>query len=223
MKRLLYLNNASSTFFSHRIGWARAARQAGWSVTVAGPFSGEEARRLREEGWAVEPFALTRGVGRPTDELRTFARLRALYQRVEPDVVHIVSPKLIAYGGSVARAVRVPSVVYTMTGLGTGFLSTGLRGHVYRAVLGGLLRVAFGHPSHRLVFQNPDDAATVRRLTGYSGVHVLVRGSGVDLRRFGRVPEPAGPPIIGLPARMLRDKGVEEFVEAENTHLWSQA
>ena len=77
MKRLLYLNNASSTFFSHRIGWARAARQAGWSVTVAGPFSGEEARRLREEGWAVEPFALTRGVGRPTDELRTFARLRA--------------------------------------------------------------------------------------------------------------------------------------------------
>ena len=78
MKRLLYLNNASSTFFSHRIGWARAARQAGWSVTVAGPFSGEEARRLREEGWAVEPFALTRGVGRPTDELRTFARLRAL-------------------------------------------------------------------------------------------------------------------------------------------------
>jgi glycosyltransferase involved in cell wall biosynthesis len=44
---------------------------------------------------------------------------------------------------------------------------------------------------------------------------VLIRGSGVDPARFAPADEPpSGPPIVVLPARMLRTKGVTEFVEA---------
>jgi glycosyltransferase involved in cell wall biosynthesis len=43
---------------------------------------------------------------------------------------------------------------------------------------------------------------------------VLIRGSGVDLARYTPAPEPEGVPLVVLPARMLRDKGVEEFVAA---------
>jgi glycosyltransferase involved in cell wall biosynthesis len=42
----------------------------------------------------------------------------------------------------------------------------------------------------------------------------LIRGSGVDLTRFSPTPEPDGTPVVLLATRMLREKGVGEFIEA---------
>jgi glycosyltransferase involved in cell wall biosynthesis len=42
----------------------------------------------------------------------------------------------------------------------------------------------------------------------------LIPGSGVDTERFIKSPEPDGIPVVILPARLLWDKGVGEFVEA---------
>jgi glycosyltransferase involved in cell wall biosynthesis len=70
-------------------------------------------------------------------------------------------------------------------------------------------------PNSRLIVQNPDDLA----LFTHSGMVqanrvVVIRGSGVDPLRFPAQPEPEGTPLVVLPARMLRDKGVREFVDA---------
>ena len=43
---------------------------------------------------------------------------------------------------------------------------------------------------------------------------VLMRGAGVALDQFFPAPEPPGPPVVLLPARMLWAKGVGAFVEA---------
>ncbi len=45
----------------------------------------------------------------------------------------------------------------------------------------------------------------------------LIRGSGVDIQHFSPQPEPPGIPLVVLPARMLWDKGVGEFVAAART------
>jgi glycosyltransferase involved in cell wall biosynthesis len=42
----------------------------------------------------------------------------------------------------------------------------------------------------------------------------LIRGAGVDTTEFACYPEPEGMPLVVLPARMLWDKGVAEFVRA---------
>src|SRR5262249_4935419 len=43
---------------------------------------------------------------------------------------------------------------------------------------------------------------------------MVVRGAGINIRKFKPVDPPAGPPVVALVGRMLRDKGVGEFVEA---------
>ena len=43
---------------------------------------------------------------------------------------------------------------------------------------------------------------------------VLIPGAGVDTERFSPVEEPVGEPVILLTARMIRDKGIGELVEA---------
>jgi glycosyltransferase involved in cell wall biosynthesis len=42
----------------------------------------------------------------------------------------------------------------------------------------------------------------------------MVRGSGVDLDRFAPAPWPDGPVTVAMASRLLRDKGVREFVAA---------
>ncbi|MGH7340232.1 MAG: glycosyltransferase family 4 protein, partial [Candidatus Rokuibacteriota bacterium] len=70
-------------------------------------------------------------------------------------------------------------------------------------------------PNSRLIVQNPDDLGFLVSERVVSAERaVLIRGSGVDTSRYVPVPEPAGVPLVVLPARMLRDKGVFEFVAA---------
>ena len=54
---------------------------------------------------------------------------------------------------------------------------------------------------------------------------VRVPGSGIDLERFAEVSVPRGPPLFLMVARMLRDKGVVEFIEAAKRirSEWPQA
>jgi glycosyltransferase involved in cell wall biosynthesis len=66
-----------------------------------------------------------------------------------------------------------------------------------------------------VIFQNPDDRAAFLESHLVDPKKVtLIRGSGVDIRRFSPRPEPPGIPLVVLPARLLWDKGVGEFVTA---------
>jgi glycosyltransferase involved in cell wall biosynthesis len=77
--------------------------------------------------------------------------------------------------------------------------------------------VAFRGRRARVILQNSDDAALFERFRLARGADVrLIRGSGVDCSRF-TPPEHApvsGPLRVLLAARLLRDKGVLEYVEA---------
>jgi glycosyltransferase involved in cell wall biosynthesis len=66
-----------------------------------------------------------------------------------------------------------------------------------------------------VIFRKSDDAKELV-LFGELGVKSsrVIQSSGVDLKRFRPIEKPRGTPIIVLAARMLRHKGVIEFVEA---------
>src|SRR5690606_7146956 len=76
-------------------------------------------------------------------------------------------------------------------------------------------------------FQNTDDIADFRRLGILSPAQRTLRlnGSGVDLDRFAPEPLPNGPPTFLLIARLVRDKGIVEYVEAARIlkPRWPQA
>ena len=68
-----------------------------------------------------------------------------------------------------------------------------------------------------IIFQNCDDRNVLLRfkaLKKYSQARII-RGSGVDLLDFPFLPEPAwSKGVVVMASRLLRDKGVYEFVEA---------
>lgn len=215
MLKLLYVVNHVGTFFSHRLPWARHARDAGWEVHVAAPLDGKEAS-LRNEGFHPHPLPFVRGVGRPSKHLDATAETLRIVARAKPDVAHLVGTQVVATLGPLMRGTRVP-VICSITGLGHAFLTRGMKGRALRAVtLMGYRATFVGNPRLITVFQNSDDLSHVRSFAGLRTLPAeLVRGSGVDIAEFAVMPEPPTPPmVVMLPARMLREKGVYEFVEA---------
>lgn len=212
---LLFVVNAPEFFLSHRLPIAIAAREAGFEVHVAtGP--GVDCARITALGFVQHALPLSRSGRNLLAELFCFWRIFRLMRRVRPEIVHLVTIKPTLYGGIAARLARVPAVVTAISGLGTVFLSSDEGGHGWiRRVIAPLYRLALGHANLRAVFQNPDDRAV---LMGLGAVRqdqtVLIRGSGVSLAEYRVRREPQGVPIVSLAARLLRDKGVLEFVEA---------
>ena len=212
---LLFVVNNPAFFMSHRVPVALAAQKAGYDVHVA-TMDGPAVADIQALGMTHHAIPMTRSGKHPLQELGTLLALVRLFRRLRPDVVHLVTIKPVLYGGIAARIARVPGMVAAISGLGFVFLSNSLKMRLVRAVVARLYRVALGHPNSRVIFQNANDRDLLKSLGAVREDQVvIIRGAGVDLDAYRSTPEPPAPPVVvTMVARLLRDKGVQEFVQA---------
>ncbi|WP_339438642.1 glycosyltransferase family 4 protein [Pseudomonas sp. EA_15y_Pfl1_P104] len=213
-KLLLFIVNDPGFFLSHRLAVAKGAQRERYQVHVA-CMPGPAVDTFAAEGFEFHPLPLSRSGRNPISELGLMFAIWRLLWRLKPDVLHLVTIKPVLYGGVAARLAPVKGVVAAISGLGFVFLSKGLKASLTRKVVSAFYLLALGKRNLRSIFQNPDDRNLLLSLGGLSESKVvMIRGSGVDLSLYSAVPEPEGTPVICLAARLLRDKGVVEFVEA---------
>ena len=211
---ILMVVNDAGFFLSHRLAVASEAQQRGYRVHLATP-PGDSVQRVVDLGFTHHPIPLVRGRAGPLGELRTVLALLRLYRRLRPRLVHHVTIKPILYGTLAARLAGVPAVVNAVSGLGFVFLERGRLASLRRRSVLASYRWLFSRPGTWIIVQNKDDYRyLLERRCIRERQSVLIRGSGVDLDDFACHAESNGPPTVILPARMLWDKGVGEFVEA---------
>jgi glycosyltransferase involved in cell wall biosynthesis len=214
-RTILFIVNVAWFFVSHRLPVARAARAAGYDVHLLTDVAAtEELSLLTQEGVTVHRASLARGGLNPLADLRFLLRTLTIMRRVSPVLVHNVTVKPVIYGTWAARLVGVPGIINAISGFGYAF------SHESRWLLARALRGAYRHllrsPRVHVIFQNDDDASEfLRRGLVSQEQIVVIRGSGVDLSAYSPSEELlATEPLVVLPARMLRDKGVLEFAMA---------
>jgi glycosyltransferase involved in cell wall biosynthesis len=211
---LLFLLTEDWFFASHFWTRALAARKAGWRVILVARES-EATARIRASGIEVVPVGFIRRRLNPFAELWFVLELARLYRRIGPDLVHHIALKPIVIGGLAARLAGLPAVVNAPVGLGFVFSSDKLLAKILKPIVSLLLRVTLTPKRGQIIFENPDDlealaaAGMVRR-----DAATIIRGAGVDMDEFAPVPEPPPPVRVILIARMIREKGVGDFVEA---------
>lgn len=212
--RLLYLITEDWYFWSHRLDLARAARDAGFDVTIATRVT-DHAERVREEGFHLIPISLLRRSRHPLRELQSIAELVRLYRRVRPHLVHHVAMKPILYGSLAARMARVPAVLNAFAGLGYAFTDPARQQGVLHGAMGTALKVVIGLSGSTVLFQNEADRDQLIEEGIVSSSRTrIIAGSGVDTNEFSVKPPALGTPVVVLPSRMLWDKGIGEFVQA---------
>ena len=211
-KRLLFVVSEDWYFESHRLDLALAAARAGWEVTVACR-STNVSRRIQLSGVAVINWEMPRKTAQPSSLLRSVLDLRAVIKSVSPTQIHAISLLTVLLTRAALIGKTGLPLVSTIAGLGR--LRKG------RLPLNPLLRATLllaahwlSRPPNRIVItQNKSDFES---FGGRKNSNVrLIAGSGVNPSSFPlSPPKGTGPLTVALISRMIREKGVEEFIMA---------
>ena len=196
---------------SHWLPLIIAAKDAGYDVVVV-TRTNKHAEQIRVHGIRVIPFEISRRGSNLFREFTTVLRLLGIYRKEKPHMVHHVAMKPMLYGSLVARLVRIPHTINWVAGMGWLFVSNNRRAKMLQGVVRKALEMLLRGTS--VIVENQDDQAIIASLgVAYRDIH-LVPGAGVDTSGYAPSPESEGVQLVVLPARMLWDKGVGEFVDA---------
>lgn len=183
----------------------------GYEVICVAP-ADNYSQRLRDWGCTVIDLPMQAQGTNPWQDFLLFWRYRQLLKQLRPIAYLSWTIKPNIYGGLAARSLGIPQFA-NVSGLGSTFLGGGWLAKLTQQ----LYRLAFARAA-TVFFQNADDAALFTEQGLVTATQVgLLPGSGVNLAHFTVVPrpEPEGRPFRFLfIARLLRDKGVLEFLEA---------
>lgn len=209
--KILFFATEDWFICSHWLPLILGAKNVGFEVVVV-TRTNKHKEAILLHGVRVIHFEISRRGTNVFREFRTILRLMKIYRNEQPDIVHHVAMKPMLYGSLVSHLTRVPHTVNWVAGMGWLFISRTRRARLLqfavRKVLGLLL---YGT---EVVVENKDDQAVISSI-GIPARHInLVCGAGVDTLLYAPSPESAEATLVVLPARMLWDKGVGEFVEA---------
>ena len=204
--------NASWNVINFRMCVIRALQREGFRVAVIAP-ADEYSARFESLGVDYYPIEIDKKGISPRRDLTLLRDFHRLLSRLRPAVFLGYTAKPNVYGSLAAHRLRIP-VINNVSGLGTAFIGNPL----LTRIVSTLYRLAFRR-SATVFFQNADDRSLFvsKRLVREEQARLLP-GSGIDLKRFAPAEDEgsrsAAPVRFILISRLLRDKGVFEYVEA---------
>ena len=214
--KVILVSRCAWTLFNFRTGLIRSLQKRG-DVVLGGGAGGDGFEvKLQHLGIAFIPLPVSRRPIDPWSDWLLFWTLFRWYRRERPDVVHHFTIRPVVYGSVAAWLAGVPKIVNSITGLGTVF-GDGERKWL-RAIVERQYQLAL-RLSHMTFFQNEDDYRHfLARGLVKSENATVVPGSGVNCELF----QPTfpgenstnGSVTFLLSARLLWEKGIDDFVQA---------
>lgn len=210
-RRIVISINTAWNVYNFRIGLVKAFIERGYEVVILAP-GDDYVPLLEAQGCRCIHLPMDKNGSNPLKDLALCVRYYAALRSLRPSAFLGYTIKPNVYGSIAAHLLGIP-VVNNIAGLGSTFIRETLLTKLVRL----LYRIALGR-SHRVFFQNEDDLKffTTMGLVKRRAA-ALVPGSGVNLDNY--LPEP--PAADGarsfrflMVARVLKNKGVEEYVEA---------
>lgn len=201
--------NAAWNIWNFRKPVVQALLDGGHKVTVLAP-PDNFVDHLKLLGCAFIPLDMNAKGLNPFDEWKLLGQFKQVFEQQKPDIILSYTIKNNTFGALAAKSLGIPFVP-NVSGLGTGFLSGGALQfaveQLYRRAYRNLPVVLFQNEDDRNLFMS-------RRLVTADQAGLLP-GSGIDLEHFQATDFPRNEaPIFLMIARLLRDKGVLELVEA---------
>lgn len=186
----------------------------GYEVHAAGQMSELEwAERFKEINVTYHRIHVSRNGLNPFSDLATLRDIHQLLKMIHPDKMFVYQAKTIAYGCREAARAGISDVYTLIAGLGSIYLGEGLKNKIVKTIMSFLYKQAFRR-SKKVFFQNNDDKMTMidEGLLKEDKI-VMINGSGVNVERFVPTDFPSIPTFLYI-GRLIRDKGVGEYLEA---------
>lgn len=215
-KNILILANSISGLHNFRQEVVKAICDAEYKVYISVP---EEISKANYYNFftgigceiVYTPFN-RRGMN-PLADFKQMMAYRSLMNQLKPVAVLTYTIKPNVYGGMAARLCRVP-LLANVTGLGDAVENDGW----LQKLTVTLYKIGLGK-AHRVFFQNKSNRELCIKLGIADNSSALLPGSGVNLKHHILQPYPAdeGKVRFLFIGRMLKDKGIEEYIKTAKT------
>ena len=212
-KKILISLNTAWNLLNFRAGLIGGLISSGYELVAVAP-KDEYASKLELLGCRFVHLEMDNQGTHPIRDLLLLWRYFRLIKTEKPDLCLFYTVKPNVYGSLASRLCGIP-FINNVSGLGAVFIQGGW----LRRFVSALYRLAFRN-SNRVFFQNRDDLVLFleNKLVKVALTDILP-GSGINLHHFAPAGDANRKPLSSqfrflLIARMLKDKGVIEYVNA---------
>lgn len=207
--------NIDKFFLTNRKEQAQAMVENGYEVHIVAQNTGygEEIRNL---GFIFHELPSQRFGLNPLKEVKALFFFRRLYKQYKPEIIHHLGLKPILMGSIASLSINNKYVFNTYTGLGYVFIVDTFKTAVIRNMLLTVFYFLYKRKDIIAIFQNTTDFKLFKQRKIVSDRNgFVIKGCGVDINEFRFAPAETKEVInVLLPGKLLRSKGVYEFVDA---------
>jgi len=210
MKTIAIVLNNSWYAYTFRFNLAKSLKINGYKVVFIIPYDKKYSELIKQEFDVFDINIDAKGIN-PLSDLRTLISLYKLYKIIKPNIVLNFTIKPNIYSSIISGLLGIKSIS-NITGLGTLFIKQSLITKVAKF----LYKIALRFNS-KVFFQNKDDKNLfIKNKLVLKEKTDLLPGSGVDLNKFFPIEKNKNDKKFKflLIARLLKDKGILEFIEA---------
>lgn len=208
-KKIAVIENGLFSTYTMRDGLMQFLLKEGYDVTIL-THANSFVAQVEKTGLKV--IDIGSGNVNPVKVLKYIFNLYRALQRIKPDVCLTFSIRPAIWGNYIARYLKIPTIT-NITGVGPLFTSKNLAYRVARLVYRSALST-----TRKVFFQNFDDMNLfIENNFVTKDIAERIPGSGVDYLKFSPL-SPDGKRhdhfIFLFIGRLIKDKGIFEFVEA---------
>jgi len=209
-KTIAIVINTSWNIYNFRMGLLKALQTEGYKIIAIAP-KDNYSKKLESLGIEYHEIKMNNKGTNPLEDAKLIWDFYTLYKKLNLDVILQYTIKPNIYGSIAARMLGVP-VISNISGLGTVFLDDSFSSKIARF----LYKVALKSPK-KVFYQNSHDRELFinSKLVEKSKTDLLP-GSGMDTKKFSpmKVARKSDEVSFLFIARLIKDKGIGEFVEA---------
>ncbi len=218
-KALYFFHTNADYLVGFRLSMLVAFSDGGYAVKAFAPnLTEEHAKQLSQFGIDAGSYRLDATGFNPIKDMRNVWLMARMLRKESPDVVLLNNAKPVIFGGMAAALAGVRRRCALVGGLGYSFIEhrssgQGLSRKLTKWLVSTLYAISF-RTTDVIIFHNRDDLNfLVGRGICPKNKAAVVPGSGVDLAMFTEsLDRPRS--VFVFVGRLLRDKGIEEFLDA---------
>jgi glycosyltransferase involved in cell wall biosynthesis len=213
--KIMFFANTDWFLYQFNLGMAKHLQENGFDVIFISPL-GSYQSIFEASGVRSYTAPFSRATLNLWKDIKFLFWLFLIIRKERPEILHNFTIKCVVYGTLIGRIAGVKKCVNEFTGLGYIFTANTFKAKFYRRIATVIFKKLLGSPNDLVVVLNQRDFRYIQGvLPKFSNNVRRIAGVGVDCEKFSMNKQRKSRPFrVLLPARILKDKGVCEYVRA---------
>lgn len=219
MRKIILLNNISQNILGFRKHLIKFLIAHNYIVyAMATDYTDKTKQKVIDLGAIPVDYSFARGGLNPFADLKNMKQLEKIFKDIHPDILLSSFSKPVIFGTLAAKKAKVPKIIAMLEGLGYTFTEhpngQSLKTKIIKYIQIFLYKIALPK-ADTIIFLNPDDPKDLLEKYHIKTKKQEILGAiGLNLNDYKYSPPPTDPISFIFIARLLREKGIFEFLQA---------